>query len=187
MSQVAAQAAGRQRPAIVTVIGILAIAFGVMGLFALPINIMQIMGVWPGSEFTRPMFQNPPMGTWMKVGVFLTPVSCALWIISGVGLLRLRPWGRILAIGLIVFGLLTQLLMTVLMVPAMQSSVGTMFPVGSQQAAMMKTIMTASMAVGMVFGVGIMVTLLILLTRPHVRQAFEPVVHPTAGPTGASG
>ena len=188
MSYGGAELGRPQRPTIVTVIGIVAIIFGAMGLLALPINILQMQGRWPGAEFTRPVFQNPPLATWMKASLVVSPVSCILWIVSGIGLLQLRSWARKLAIGLLIFGLVAQVATTVFIVPGVYSSVNWgMFLGGTQQVAMMKTIMVASMAMGTVIGTGIIVTLLILLTRPRVRYAFEPASERTGGQRGTSG
>ncbi len=175
MSYPYGQAGGRARPTVVTVIGILAIVFGAMGLLSLPMNLLQMAGMWPGSEFTRPMFDDPMLGTWMKVSFVLTPVLCVLWIVSGIGLLRLREWARKLALGLLVLGLAGQVGGALFVMPAMSRSVGGgMFPPGSQEAAMMQTMMSAIVVVSIVVGAAVAVTLIVLLTRPHVRIAFQP-------------
>jgi hypothetical protein len=161
---------------VVTVIGVLAIVFGAFTVLSLPINVLQMSGMWPGSEFTRPLFEGPVLGTWMKVSIALMPVIAALWIACGVGLLRLREWARKLTIGVLVVGLVMQAASAVFVMPAMGRALAgaSTFPPGSPQAAMMQGMMSVAVIVGGVVGGAIAVTLIVLLTRPHAREAFQP-------------
>ena len=172
----------RQRPTVVTVLAILFIAFGGMGLLSTPISILQMRGEWPGSEFMQPLFREGILGAWMRVSMVLGPAFCILWIAAGIGLLQLRRWGLGLAIGLTVLSLLTQVVAAAVMVPAFSSlDLSGMFPPGGPQAQMMTTIMVGSVVAALVIGVGLNVLVLVLLTRPHVRQAFQPVGDTTGG------
>jgi hypothetical protein len=176
------QPPARQRPTVVTVIAILFIAFGAMGLLMAPMAILQMRDEWPGSQFMQPLFHAPGLGAWMKVSMVLSPLFYILLIAAGIGLLQLRRWGLRLAIGVMALWLLTTFVGAVVMVPAFSSlDLSGMFPPGSPPAQMMRTIMAASAVVGVVIGVGMYGLVLVLLTRPHVRQAFEPVDDTTGG------
>lgn len=89
-----------QRPASVTVFGVLNILFGAFGLFGTlfsgaAVFIAEAQG---GLIKAGAQEMNPVWGMWLKASVVLGVVSAIVLITSGGGLLGMRRWGRILAI-----------------------------------------------------------------------------------------
>ncbi len=100
-----------QRPASVTVFGVLNVVFGVLGLFGLAFSAVLLFAVDVQPQPMNPLpVANPVWDMWTKVNLGLGGLAVIVLIASGAGLLNLRPWGRTAAIGYsvyaIVFGLL---------------------------------------------------------------------------------
>lgn len=81
------------RPASVTVFGILNIIFGAMGLLATPLGILVI--------FATPRTMNLSAGVkvWLLFGSLVGLACAVVLIVTGIGLLKLKPWARIWTFG----------------------------------------------------------------------------------------
>jgi hypothetical protein len=165
-----------ERPVIVTVIGILAIVAGALTLLSLPLSLLQFSGAMPMAGPGSQIVQDPTVRTWMIVSSTVGALLAGLQIVAGIGLLRLQRWGWLLAIGLLIFGVLWQVAITI----AMQSMdiMGRMFAgmgaMGDANlTAMMERMATVMTIVGLVFWIVVYAVVLILLTLPSVRKAFD--------------
>jgi hypothetical protein len=95
------------RPAAITVFGILNIVFAAFGIFGLLGSAVMLFGT-PDSNnpVIKIMHENPGYATWLKVNLLLGIPSCACLAASGIGLLRLKSWARILSIVYAVYAIL---------------------------------------------------------------------------------
>lgn len=85
------------RPALVTALGVLAIGLGVWGILDAPFS---LAGLWHLPETAQP---DAPAASgvalaWMYVSLVLKVVGAAALITAGAGLLKLKPWARILTL-----------------------------------------------------------------------------------------
>ena len=92
-----------QAPTSVTVFGILNIVFGLLGLFGTAFSAVALFAAGGNNPFL--VNQPPLVMTWMQFSIVLGGVASVVLLISGVGLLRLRPWGRTMAIGYAVYAM----------------------------------------------------------------------------------
>ena len=104
-----------QRPTSATVFGILNLIFSVLGLCGTGFGIFSLL-VFQNPEMgggaqvpltLELMRENPAYQAFTFVSIGLGAVSAILLAVSGIGLLKLRPWGRTLCI---VYGSYTVLL-----------------------------------------------------------------------------
>ena len=97
-----------QRPTSVTVFGVLNLVFGIWGLLGAIIQGVALFAVdvQHDPDILFPM-DNPIWKTWTTVSFGLSWVGVVLLIGSGIGLLRLRWWGRTLAIIYSIFAIIT--------------------------------------------------------------------------------
>lgn len=85
-----------QRPASVTVFGVLNLVFGGLGMLSLPFTILALT-----SNPTPPFQVADEIGLyqlWTFVSLAISALGLVALLASGVGLLRMRPWGRTLAV-----------------------------------------------------------------------------------------
>jgi hypothetical protein len=180
MAYDAYQPARPERPAAVTVIAILVLIYGAMGVIMLPINIAQLYGAKLATGPAAAMMQNPTFASWSRISIPLGGLFSILWIVIGIGLLQLLRWARKLAIGLIVASMVVQVVgMGVMMPVMMQAMATTSFGPGPQPPPeLMRAMMTVGVVVAAVIILGLGVLFIVLLTRPNVRYAFEPETDP---------
>jgi hypothetical protein len=81
------------RPTSVTVFGILNIIFGAMGLLFTPLGILM-MFVFPAT-----MELSEGVKMWLMFGSVVGLACAVLLIITGIGLLKLKPWARVWTFG----------------------------------------------------------------------------------------
>ena len=165
-----------ERPSTVTAIGVLGIAVGALGVLSAPLNLLYFAtGFRAAGPMGPTLWENDAFRTYMLVNAPLGAVLSVLYIVAGVGLLRLRPWAWGLTVGLIAFAMVSQIVGACIMTPSLASIFGeTMpgMPPGGPDMSFMRPVMYASVAIGVLIGQAIMIVLLVLLTRPNVRQAF---------------
>src|SRR5437667_11510960 len=89
-----------ERPGSVTAFGILNIAFAVLGVFGLlgTIALFSMTGT-SINPVAKIMQESPALATWLKLSIPLGLLSCGVLLVAGIGLLRLKKWGRKLSIG----------------------------------------------------------------------------------------
>jgi hypothetical protein len=81
------------RPTSVTVFGILNIVFGAIGILATPLEIIMM--------FVRPRTMNLSEGVrvWLMLSSVIGLARVVLLIVTGIGLLKLKPWARVWTLG----------------------------------------------------------------------------------------
>src|SRR5262249_24878851 len=89
------------RPASVTVFGILNIVFAGFGVVGMLVGTIMLFAA-PGAAqnpVTKLMQDSPAYVTWAKLSLPLALLACAASLAAGIGLLLLKEWARKLAIG----------------------------------------------------------------------------------------
>lgn len=165
------------RPSTLTAIAVLAIAMGALGLLSLPLSILYMATGWKAAGPAGPaLWANETFRTYTLVSFPLGTVLSVLYIVAGVGLLRLRPWAWGLTIGLIVFAMLSQVINACVMLPQMGTLLSASMPPmpqGAPDLSFMLPFMYVGVGIGVLIGLAVMTILLVLLTRPNVRGAFR--------------
>jgi hypothetical protein len=165
-----------QRPVSVTVFGVLNIVLGALGLFGMIFTIILLVLPLPttNNPALEIMRNSPGYAALMKIMIPLGFLACGVSVAAGIGLLKLKNWGRTLSIGYAIYSIVAGLfgsmfnyifLMRPLMEQASQKS-------GPEAAGLI------GVAVGGIFGscFGMIfpVLLLIFMFRPKVVAAFRP-------------
>jgi hypothetical protein len=204
----------RSKPTAVTVIAILQLVFGGLGLFGAVVNLsgapQQLAAV---SQQNLPPNQRAPtqaeleqeIGKYvphyhlvLQTSLALSGVLCLLMIGSGVGLLRLRPWGRSLAITYAVLSIAVSIASIVyqcaVVLPGMAGFSQEMANSPNPMWRMMAASMSSFAVFGAVLGAAFMIypiIVLIIMLQPSVRAAFRgeavpegPEDYRDAGPPG---
>lgn len=175
------------RPTTLTVLGILAIIFGALGVLCTPLQLLN---------FSNPAFKEllPAMGgpfrIWMITSIGLGIVASLVELTLGIGMLQCREWARKLGLVFCAYKILMSFVGAAVQLLIMKPMMETMMqdlPGGGASA-------QQAMGIGMAFGaaagvIGIAVVTVIygviawLLTRPDVVQACttEPVERAYAG------
>jgi hypothetical protein len=187
------------RPSAVLVVAILQITFGALALLCTLCGAFQVVG---GNKLLMPagnpqaaqqqQFQDdmertleekvPHYQLVQYSNLVLGPLAGAVMIVSGIGLLKMRRWGRWLTIGYacynIVSGILSFIFTITYTIPAMREFVEAEsrkpnLPPGQGPALSMTGMMASGIAYGtlalMIYPIG----LLIVMFMPDVRAAFR--------------
>jgi ribosomal protein L40E len=99
------QRAVGKRPKQVTIVAILQIVSGVLGLLGIAVAISQLTGVWRPSEAQRLLYSDSVWWAWTIIGILLGAMVATAWIIVGVGLLQMRPRARSVALWLLAYSI----------------------------------------------------------------------------------
>jgi hypothetical protein len=194
----------QKKPTAVVVIAILQVVFGLIGLCG---TVVQLSGAQKAllnaTQVNQPQGQanvSPeaiqshlekkiPNYHAIETGdAVVDLVLCVLMLVSAVGLLQMRSWGRLLALGYAVLSILAHLASVVLtfalVVPAMADLSKEIAASGGQEA----QVMAQAMRFGIIFAALAAaltaiypIIVLIVLCLPSVRAAFAGVAMP-AGP-----
>jgi len=168
-----------ERPVIVTVLGILGIVAGALALLSLPVSLIQISGAFPMPGAGGQMMQDPTVRNWMIVASTIGTVLGVLGLVAGIGLLTMRRWAWLLAIGTLVAGIVWQIVSAIAMqsLNIMGKMWASMGAAGDPNTAAMMQMMQRMTGVftifGLIFWLAVYATVLILITLPNVRKAFE--------------
>jgi hypothetical protein len=106
-----------QRPTSVTVFGVLNVIFGALGLIGVAITAVALFVVRERGGQDPLLGMNAAWDSWTKASLLLGGVAVVLLLVSGIGLLSMRPWGRSWAVGYAIYGVIVGVLGVV--VPAM--------------------------------------------------------------------
>jgi hypothetical protein len=207
----------RSKPTAVTVIAILQLIFGGLGLCIALANLaglpQQMAALNQQNVQKLPPAQRPPTQAELeeKVEKHLpsyqaiqkgslagSAVLCVLMLLSGIGLLAMRPWGRFVAITYAVLSILytvASLVFTAAVVmPAMSEAIQDLAGQGNAQAQLMAQAMQIGMVAGLAIGALVVIypiIVLVIMLLPSVRAAFrgetlpaEPEDYRDAGPPG---
>jgi hypothetical protein len=96
------QGASDPRPTVVTVFGILNIVFGSFGLLCTPFGLLSLYLPQPAGAPPNPVFdlmKDPTYRTILLVFMVIGVIAGGVLLAAGIGLMRLKPWGRTLSIG----------------------------------------------------------------------------------------
>ena len=163
-----------KRPASVTVIAVLQIIFQSLALLGVLVGIAQLTGVWPQDEQAEMMYDDSLFRGWAIVSLPIGAIVATLWIVTCVGLLRMRSWARPTAIGLVVFGMVMQVVGAIMQIYIFKAGPLAELIEGSPQLVQLAMSMAfVVVIVGAVLGLGYGVLLLILLNRKVVVEAFR--------------
>ncbi len=89
-----------KRPTSVTVFGILNIVFAALGILGVlgSLMVFTVLVTSSNNPVVQVIHDNPAYAAWMKIGGVLGLIVSGGLLAAGIGLLLLRPWGRILSI-----------------------------------------------------------------------------------------
>lgn len=162
-----------KRPISVTVFGILNIVFG--GLSVLGALINWVVMYRDGAE-DNPVFAmieaSAFYSTWMKLALILGVIASMVVIASGIGLLQMRQWARIAAVGYSLYSIFMLLAGSVM---------GWYFVYSPLLDSASKGVSMGGLIGGLIggcFGLIYPVALLYFMTRPGLVAAFEGISGP---------
>ena len=168
------------RPVSTLVLGILNLVFGAMGLLGIAMTMAMVFIPQPKSPSPNP---NPFMGLiqenegyalFMKISVPLGLVASVVLILAGVGLLRLRSWGRHLSIGYAIYAIIAAIVGAAancyFLMPLVQKALR--MPGGPEQMGLIGGVIGGM--VGGCVGVLYPAILLFFMFRPNVVAAMQP-------------
>ena len=170
-----------QRPVSIIVFGILNFVFAALGVIGLIASITLLsLPVDSNNPVIQFIHERPGYAVWLKLGMALGVLGCALLLASGFGLLSLKPWARpasmVCAIYLILFcggGMLINLIFMdqPMLGPAQQQrAFETVAAIGGP----------ISGTIGGVVWLIYPLLLLAFMLQPKVMAAFRPLVPPQA-------
>ena len=173
----------RERPISITILGILNMGIGLLGLGGLLLSTMFespdfVSSSSSGNSFLSSMLAlwntistDATFVVWRRITVPLDAAASLALVAAGIGLLLLKNWSRLVSIGYaiyrVIFALLdVAVLMAVLhrvLANALQADTGAHI-----------ALVVGAAAVGTVLTLVYPVLLIYFLTRPKVVQAFQP-------------
>ena len=176
-----------QRPTSVTVFGILNLVFGALGLCGTAWSLTMFFGPFAkemakGNPVLQKMQANPAFGVYSNVSAGLGFVFTLVLLAGGVGLLRMRPWGRTASIVYGVYGIIAAVVGSAvaflfILAPLLQEA--EKLP-PAERAAVIGGV--GGGAIGACFGMVYPILLLVFMFRKNVVDAFAG-----AAPQGENG
>jgi hypothetical protein len=162
------------RPTSVTVLAILAIIFGGMGAAFGWVNVLPYVSPVMQNEVTRAFSSDPVMYAWTLFSTIWGWLISIVLLIAGIQCLKLRPLGRKLMMGYAWTSLAMALPATVMnfayMMPTLQDLLAKNKGNPAVSAAVTGGFIGAIF--GLLIGVAIVVYILYVMSRPHVKAAF---------------
>jgi hypothetical protein len=161
----------RERPFSVTLIGILNIGFGLLGLGGVLLSKM-FEGLDSVSTLVVTLSHHPGYLLWNKITLPLNIASCLLLVAAGAGLLLLKNWARLASIGWGIYKVLFTFLNTVVLCC-----------LGLREVAAQAMEVAGAVGIAILGVFGLVATVLALaypvlliyfLTRPKAARAFQP-------------
>ena len=176
------------RPTSITVLAIIGIVFGAGGLLCKPLSLAMFVGPMPAPNPVVDVFKNDSfLRLWMILNVGIGWIMSLLLLLSAVGSLRLKDWGRT---GMLAYAglaalltIVTQVVGVVAVSPAVEQAVrqatgqaaGRTAPPG-----MLQLGPAASLAIGIALGLWFPVLIFWYFTRPRSKEAFRRGLPPAA-------
>lgn len=167
-----------QRPQAVTVFGVLNIAFAAFGLMGL-LSSLSMLAMARNMKASTPnpvlklMDSSPGFTLWTNISIGVGFIFTLVLLASGIGLLKMKSWGRTLSFVYIAYAVIFGILSTVmnymfLVVPLMEQSKNQQ---GAEQAAAIGGAVGGM--VGGCFGLIYPMLLAFFMMRPNVIAAFK--------------
>jgi hypothetical protein len=161
----------RQRPISVTVFGILNIGYALWKFVGLLLAGVAMRLNLPGNSALAALRSDPVYRAWSHFSVVIDVVFGIVLIASGIGLLLLQNWARILAIIYSVLEMIVVLAGAVFSQRLLMQAMTTQ--VHGAPAGVIEVVAKISFALGIVIGLAYPVLLLIFMTRPKIIEAFN--------------
>jgi hypothetical protein len=164
-----------QRPTSATVFGILNIGFAGMGIIGIIASIgLLMLSVNFNNPVVKVMQESPGYALWFKICIPLGLLSCGVLLAAGIGLLLVKPWGRLLSIGYAIYAIGFGIVGTVVNFlfitrPLLEQAQN---KGGPEAAGAIGGAIGGS--IGGCFGMIYPILLLIFMFHPAIRDAFRP-------------
>jgi hypothetical protein len=166
-----------QRPTSVTVLGILNLLFGGLGLLGIVMTLAMVLNPKPRGWMLDPAInvvqENPGYAHYARIGNSIGLVANIVLIAAGFGLLLLKPWGRVLSIGFSGYAILSEIVDVFVtghyVLPLLEKA--SHMPNGPQKAAM--TGAAVGGIVGPCFVAIYPLILLLFMFRPNVKAVLQ--------------
>lgn len=162
----------RQRPISVTVFGILNIGFALWKFVGLLLAGVMARLKLPGNNGLAALKSDPVFQAWTHFSAVIAVVFGIVLIASGIGLLLMQNWARVLAIVYSVLEMIVVVAGTIFTQRVMMQAMAAQ--VHGAPAGLIEAIMMGSFAVGIALALAYPVLLLIFMTRPKIVEAFVP-------------
>jgi hypothetical protein len=184
----------RRRPAVLTVMGILNIVFGSLGLLcnlcaglSLLLSLGGAMQAGQGQGGGNPFGEDPEMVAFLRaevpgyaavrvIQVVVGLATCVVLILAGIGLLKMQRWGRMLSIAYSIVGILVtlgSLVYTLALVnPAMGRFLAGRVAVNNLNSTQLLAIINVVTVAVAILSMAYDVILLIMVLLPSVSAAF---------------
>src|SRR5438105_3763078 len=95
-----------ERPTSVTVFGVLNIIFGALAVLGTIVSLaMFAVPVDERNPVMKLMHENGPYRAWLMLCIPIGVAAGAVELAAGIGMLKLRPWGRMLSVGYSIFSI----------------------------------------------------------------------------------
>lgn len=162
------------RPKSVTVLGILNIVFGSLGILGTIISAVILFAVrFPRGSFQRLMMNSEAYSAFMMISLPLGLLASVLLLVAGIGLLGLKPWARVCSIVYSIYAIVAGIvgvIVTIAVVtgPAMHSAYRYSRAAGAGAVGG-----AIGGIVGGIIGLAYPIILLIFMCRRNVIDAFQ--------------
>jgi len=173
-----------KRPTSATVFGILNILFGGLGLLSAPFSWLLYADSADDNLILSAMVTNDVYSSWTQATVILGAIASAVLIASGVGLLNMKPWARVAAIGYSWYTIVIMLIGVIMLWFFVYSPL--LDELKTIQDTVQKTLLMGGLLGGLVGGlIGLIypVMLLVFMTRPRLVAALEGTSAPESKPS----
>jgi hypothetical protein len=172
----------RQRPIVIMVFGILNIGFALFKCAGLLLGALVMNANPGGNPAVAALRNNPTYAEWNHVSMVVTAIFGIMLVASGIGLLLLQNWARVLAMVYaaldILFVGMGAIFTQKVLAPLMASQIH------GPSAAIVEMSMKVGFVFGLLFGMAYPILLLIFMTRPQVVEACKPLAVPFENPAG---
>jgi hypothetical protein len=158
-----------------TVLAYFCVILGGFGLLSVPMSLVsKLIAKDPFSRALQEATWSGGLGVYMGFSLLIGTIFSALLVTTGIGIFKMRPWGRsagmAYGVGSLVFMVVGQIVNFTVMQPIIES-VAAQFP--DNPAAKMGAMAGMIGAVGGAFiGSILPITVLVVMTRPDVKAKF---------------
>jgi hypothetical protein len=157
-----------------TIMAILMLIFGGLGLFSAPFTLIsKELGMRTGSAHIQELMWRGPLGVWMMSSLAIGTLLSIWLAVGGFGILKRRAWARRVSLGYaianLVFTLLGQVMSLLLLYPVLGALIDSSDPV--ERAGAVGGL--AGGIAGGLFAMLLPVALLVILTRPGVKAELD--------------